>query len=180
MERTINKNLCIFLNNALWICVCVISALILPQLFHAFGIISGSGEKFGQMFLPMYLPVLILAFKTNPFAGVIAGILSPIISFSISGMPTAAMLPLITIELACFGLFAGLIKDKKWNIFAKIFTIQLLSRIVRIMITLISVYFISDSTVTANTIFSGIILSIPGFVMQLLVVPYFVNKRCFK
>ena len=133
MERTINKNLCIFLNNALWICVCVISALILPQLFHAFGIISGSGEKFGQMFLPMYLPVLILAFKTNPFAGVIAGILSPIISFSISGMPTAAMLPLITVELACFGLFAGLIKDKKRNIFAKIF-IEIICNVITVLV----------------------------------------------
>jgi hypothetical protein len=93
MEKSINK----ILKSSVWVSLSVISSVALPQIFHYFGIISGSGGSFGQMFLPMYLPVLILAFRTNALLGVIAGILSPIISFSLTAMPNMTMMPYVII-----------------------------------------------------------------------------------
>lgn len=179
MEKSINKHTHGILRYISAIGVATLCAVALPQVFHAFGVFAGMGGKFGQMFLPMYLPVLILAFKTNAVAGVIAGILSPIVSYAISGMPAPSMLPLIAIELVCFGIFAGLINKTKMNIFAKVLVVQLLSRILRIAATLILGAFISDISITATAALSGLLLALPGYILQLLVVPYFVNSRRF-
>lgn len=179
MEKSINKNTHTLLKYASAIGVTTLLAVALPQVFHAFGVFAGMGGKFGQMFMPMYLPVLILAFRTNAVAGAIAGILSPIISHAISGMPAPSMLPLIAVELVCFGLFAGLIAKTKINIFAKIFVVQILSRILRIAATLILGVFMSDVSITVTAALSGILLAVPGYILQLLAVPYFVNLRRF-
>ncbi len=177
MEKTRNRPLYKVLSNALAVAVTVICAMALPQLFHAFGVLTGLGDKVGQMFLPMYLPVLILAFKTNAITGVLAGILSPVISFSISGMPTAAMLPFIVVELACFGLLAGLLSQKKMNIYAKIFIVQLSSKLVRIAATFILGYFFTTATITATAVLHTVVLALPGYIIQLLIVPYFTNNE---
>ncbi|MBQ2815053.1 MAG: ECF transporter S component [Clostridia bacterium] len=179
MEKSINKNINLALRYLLAISVATLCAVALPQIFHAFGVFAGMGGKFGQMFLPMYLPVLILAIKTNAIVGVIAGVSSPIVSYAISGMPTASMLPLIIIELICFGFFAGLLSKTKINVFSKLLIIQVVSRVLRIAATLILSCFISDITITATAALSGIILAIPGYILQLLVVPYFVNTKHF-
>lgn len=177
MEKAFNKNIYALWKEFLLVCVTVLAAVILPQLFHAFGIITGTGEKPGQMFLPMYLPVLIFAFRSNAVSGAVAGVLSPIISFILTGMPAKAVLPFIIIELASFGFFAGLFANKKWNKFVKIFTVQFLSRIVRIAAMLISIYFISNTTLTAVAILNITVVAVPGYLLQLLIVPFFMNKR---
>lgn len=179
MEKSINKNIHSLLRYASAIGVTTLLAVALPQIFHAFGVFAGMGGKFGQMFLPMYLPVLILAFKTNAVAGVIAGVLSPIVSYAISGMPAPSMLPLVAIELVCFGLFAGLIAKTKMGIFAKVIVVQAVSRITRIAAALILGAFMSDISITATVAFGGLLLALPGYILQLLVVPYFVNSRRF-
>lgn len=177
MEKTRNKYIYILLNRTLSVIFTMICAIVFPQIFHLFGVTSGLGDKVGQMFLPMYLPVLILAFKTNAVTGMIAGILSPVISFAISGMPTISMLPFITIELACYGIFAGLFSQKKMNIFVKIFMVQLLSKIVRILAILILGCFYADIVVSATAVLSSVVLALPGYVLQLLAVPYFVKEK---
>ena len=177
MEKSLNKNTVSLLQRTLAVLITVISAIALPQLFHAFGVFAGVGGKFGQMFLPMYLPVLILALKTNVASGVIAGLISPLISYLISGMPEAVMLPVIAIELGCFGLFGGLISKKKINVFAKIIIVQVLSKIVRIIATVILSCFMDNIAISVALVFSTTLLALPGYIIQLLAVPYFVNKK---
>ena len=176
METSKNNVYTVILKKAIWITVSVIGAVILPQIFHVFGILTEQGASFGRLFLPMYLPVLILAFKAGAVAGVTAGILSPLVSFAVSGMPTATMLPYILIELVCIGLFAGLINNTTWHIFTKIVTVQMASRAVRTVATVIGAYAITGDTVTVDTLLYTLLLSVPGFILQLLVVPYFMKN----
>ena len=176
MERAKNNLTQKLLYEALSIAVAVIFAIALPQVFHDFGKIIGMDNKIGQMFLPMYLPVLVLSFKVSTVAGIIGGILSPVISFTISGMPSAATLPLIIIELACFGLFAGIIRNRTKSLFTQILFVQISSKIVRIIATIILSCFISNFTITFSIILNTTIIAIPGYNLQLLVVPYFVGK----
>ena len=44
----------------------VIAAVVLPQVFHSVGIVSGTGPALGQSFLPMHLPILIAALIAGP------------------------------------------------------------------------------------------------------------------
>ena len=177
MENIKNKNIYALLKNSLFICLTVVSAVVLPQILHTFGIAVGLNDTLGQMFLPMYLPVMILAFKTNAICGIVAGALSPIISYVLSGMPNAKILPFIIIELICFGLFAGLLSNKKLNPFVKILTVQILSKAVRIAAVLVSLYFIKSNTVTVAATLNTTLIALPGLILQFLVVPWFIKKE---
>ena len=70
-------------------------------------------------------------------------------------------------------------KKQGWNIFAKIIVVQTLSRILRIAATLILGVFMNDVSITVTAALSGILLAVPGYILQLLAVPYFVNLRRF-
>ena len=176
MQNTTNKNLYIAFRGSLSLIIAVISAIVLPQIFHTIGLATGLGGKLGQMFLPMYLPVLIFAFKSNKILGLIAGIFSPIISFSLTGMPTLELLPFITIELAAFGLFAGILAGKKINPLLKVLLVQVLSKLVRIVATLISAYFITKTALLPMAILSTVTMAIPGYLLQLIIVPFFIGR----
>ena len=177
MEKTTRKTGYVLLKQSLEIFLTIIASLALPQLFHALGTVTGQEGTFGQLFLPMYLPVLILALRTNAVLGVIAGFLSPLFSVAVSGMPSASLLPFITIELVCFGLFGGLLSNKSWHPFIKIVAVQIASRAVRIVATVIAVYAFGTPSVTAAAIFNGVLMAVPGFILQLLAVPYFMKTE---
>lgn len=180
MEKTIQKRLHTVLSQSASIGITVICAVLLPQLFHALGGITGTGNQLGQMFLPMYLPVLLFAFKTNAAAGMLVGFLSPLVSYAISGMPTASLLPFMMVELACFGLFAGWISPTKLSPFAKVFIVQLASRLVRVGVTVLFGYLVSADAVTASAVLSTVIVALPGYLLQLLIVPYWLSKGVVK
>lgn len=82
---------------ALMIALCVV----LPMAFHA--IPNG-----GTLFSPMHLPVLIAGIIAGPLYGLFCGIAGPVLSFLITGMPGAAYLPVMMIELGIYGLVTGL------------------------------------------------------------------------
>lgn len=77
----------------------------LPWVFHQFGLA-------GATYLPMQLFVFAAALACGWQAGVIVGILTPLASFAISGMPAATILPQVLVETAAYGLIAGLLRQK--------------------------------------------------------------------
>ena len=120
--------------------VAVVAAVALPQLFHALGAVSGLGTALGETFLPMHIPVLLIGLMAGPAAGLAAGVLSPLVSFAISGMPTALMLPFILTELAGYGLAAGLLAKTRMPSFAKLLIAQDSGRALRSIAVLLAVY----------------------------------------
>ncbi len=55
------------------------AALLLPVLFHLFHL--------GRLFLPMYLPLLTLAFLVRPLPAALTAIITPLLSAAATGMP---------------------------------------------------------------------------------------------
>ena len=90
--------------------VAIFSAVILPRIIHILGTATGLGTSLGEMLLPMHLPIILAGLLAGPFAAGTAGLLSPLISFAMTGMPTSAMLPFMIIELCAYGFFSGLLK----------------------------------------------------------------------
>ena len=70
--------------------IAIAAAVALPQVAHGIGAVTGMGTAVGETFLPMHLPIIIVGLLAGPYAGLIAGAASPIISFALSGMPPAA------------------------------------------------------------------------------------------
>lgn len=149
----------------------VISAIALPQLFHAVGVISGTGAALGSAFLPMHLPVLIAGLLGGPFVGLIAGVASPIISYFISGMPTAALLPFIALELAAYGLVGGLLSKVKIPVFVKLLMVQLAGRAVRALAVVSAVYGLESQSVQISSVWNMVVSGLPGIILQWALIP---------
>lgn len=83
------------------------AALLLPVLFHLLHL--------GRLLLPMFLPLLTLAFLVRPAPAAVTAALTPLLSAAVTGMPpwVPPIAPIMAIEL---GTMAGLIAlvCKRW------------------------------------------------------------------
>ena len=176
MEKTLQKTLIKLSKETLFILLTVASAVVLPQIFHVVGAWCGVGGQLGQIFLPMYLPVLIIAFYRGIVPGAVTGLLAPLVSFALTGMPQTTVLPYITVELVAMGVLAGIFSKVKLPAILRVFLAQAGAKIVRLMVFAVALY-LSKGGVLASTLFAGILMSIPGVVIQLLVVTYCIIKK---
>lgn len=81
-------------------------AVVLPIAFHSFSVIGG------RMFLPMHIPVLIAGLLLGPSSGLLVGLISPLLSFLLTGMPPPEKVITMTLELPLYGLTAGIAYKK--------------------------------------------------------------------
>lgn len=148
--------------------------VLMPQAFHIFGTAAGT------TFLPMHIPVLMAGFIVGPSWAIAVGILCPIISSLITGMPPALRLPYMVCELAIYGLTVGILyhsfKLYKNNIgiYISLTGGMLLGRIIYIgafafMVNILGIAPISQGTVL------GVIKSFPegivGIIIQFIFIP---------
>ena len=82
--------------------VFVLLDVLVPWVFHQFHLA-------GPTFLPMHIFVLIAGLVFGWRAGLIVGLLTPLASYAVSGMPVLRILPQIAVELSAYGL-DGLIR----------------------------------------------------------------------
>jgi hypothetical protein len=71
--------------------LCIALCYVLPMAFHAINL--------GSVFSPMHLPVFICGLICGGGYGLFCGIVGPIISCLLTGMPTVAGLPTMAVEL---------------------------------------------------------------------------------
>lgn len=152
----------------------VITAVALPQLLHVLGAVSEHGSAFGEMLLPMHLPIILAGLLAGSYAAGAAGLLSPLISYCLTGMPASAMLPFMMIELAVYGICSGALREKNMPCIAKVFIAQLSGRIVRAAAILIGFYGFSAAVAPA-VIISSIKTGIMGILLQLVLIPVIVR-----
>ena len=81
--------------------VCIALCYVLPLLFHG---IQGAG----QIFCPMHIPVFLCGLVCGWQFGLLCGLAGPALSSALCGMPPVSILPSMMIELAVYGLIAGI------------------------------------------------------------------------
>ncbi|GMO61484.1 MAG: hypothetical protein Ta2A_07580 [Treponemataceae bacterium] len=86
-------------------CLFLTFALIIPTITHRLGLSYLVAQ-------PMHWMILFAGLTYGAVSGMILGVSIPMVSFLISGMPMATMLPLMIPELAVYGLISGLLKKK--------------------------------------------------------------------
>ena len=85
----------------LWTMTFLVCNMVLPQLFHLI-------PQGGVIFAPLSFVILAGAYKFGWKTGLLAALLSPFINHVLTGMPTMAVLPVMTLKLAVIALVAGL------------------------------------------------------------------------
>jgi len=156
--------------------VAVFSAVALPQIVHLLGRATGLGTALGEMLLPMHLPIILAGLLMGPYVAGIAGILSPLASFALTGMPTAVMLPFMMTELAVYGICSGMLKDTKLPDISKVLIAQVSGRAVRAMAILLGFYVIGTS-VNPQIILTSVKTGLAGIILQLAVIPFIMKRQ---
>lgn len=141
--------------------------ILFPMLFHLLGLP-------GQVLLPMHVPIFLGALTLGPISGFIVGILTPILSSLLTGMPPMIpMVPIMVFELAAYGFFAGFLYEKyPKNVFIPLIAAMIIGRIVAGIATW-SVFniFNMDEINILTYISSSFVKGLPGIIMSLVLVP---------
>lgn len=146
--------------------------LALPQLFH----FAGGGQA-GSVFLPMHIPVLLGGLVLGPAFGFVLGVFAPILSFTVTGMPMAARLPFMIIELGVYGFVGGLLYQtfglhKKWiGVYVALVCAMIMGRLVYALSivlagSLFGLHGMQPQAVAAATMTGAI-----GIVIQIIIIP---------
>lgn len=84
--------------------LCTALCVVLPIAFH---IIPNAGS----VLLPMHIPVLLCGLVCGWQYGLLCGVLGPVLSSVLTGMPPAAILPSMIVELGFYGCVSGLMME---------------------------------------------------------------------
>ncbi len=153
----------------------IVAAIVLPQICHLIGHFTGTGSALGNILLPMHFPILLVGLWIGPVAGGVAGLLCPLISYALTGMPNASLLPFMVLELAIYGLCAGCLRNAPMPEFFKVVLSQLTGRLLRAMVILSAFYGFGYTAVAPSIIWTSIYTGIIGIVLQWIFIPMFVK-----
>lgn len=151
----------------------IVCAVALPQVFHWIGTVSGAGKAPGVAFSPMHLPIIAAGLLAGPYVGAIAGLLGPVAAHFLSGMPTAAQLPFMMMELFGYGLAAGLLRFVKMLAVVKVLISLVFGRVVRMAAVFVAVQFFG-SNLPVLGIWKSVPKTLPGIILQIILIPMFV------
>jgi len=143
--------------------------IVIPIAFHAIGM--------GSVFLPMYWPLAAGAFFLLPRWAVVTGILTPTLSFILTGMPPVSppILPIMIAELTILTLTISYLNKKEALGILWILVIGLLlsKSVLFIAAWLISpVIGLPPELISVSSVIHGL----PGTVIILIVVPLIVKR----
>ena len=152
--------------------VFVLLSVAVPWVFHQF-------HLGGATFLPMHIFVFIAGLLFGWRAGLAVGLLTPLASYIVSGMPVLRILPQIVVELSVYGMVAGILREKfnlrvAWSLLGAMIAGRLALCLGALLIYLMASMVYSPLGLEANPFFvvwSAIKQGWPGIVIQLALIP---------
>jgi len=110
----------------------VTAAVVLPAFAH----LAGAPVR---IILPMHWPVILAGLVYGWRGGAVAGLLSPTVSYYVSGLPLPGILPAMTAELFIYGLVTGLLRERfRFNPFVSVTLALIIGRIAFVLTVLSS------------------------------------------
>ena len=148
--------------------------LIVPSIFHSTGIP-------GNIFLPMHIPVLLAGFLLPPVLALIVGVLTPLLSSVLTGMPIFFPMAIIMMfELGVYGLTASILNRKmEVATIPSLLTSMVVGRIVAGLVVFVLVALFGVKLDPIQFVKGGIVTGFPGIIIQLVLVPslvFLINK----
>lgn len=164
------------LKKALLSALTVTVAVALPWLCHLLGGHLGLGSGLGEMLLPMHLPVMLAGMLWGPEVGLICGVASPLVSFALTNMPGPAMVPFMVVELAVYGLSAGLLTRSPLPVFPRVLLTQLAGRAVRALVLVVAIYGFGFTALPLSIVWTSISAGVVGILLQWALIPLLLRE----
>ena len=147
--------------------LCTALCVVLPIAFHAI-------PNAGQIMLPMHLPVLLCGLVCGWQPGLLCGILGPILSSAITGMPMAAILPGMVVELAVYGCVSGLMMQfvRTGRLYLDLYISLPVAMLAgRVCSGIAKALIFAPGTSFAAWATASFVTALPGIAIQLVVLP---------
>lgn len=147
--------------------VCAALCVVVPIAFHSI-------PNAGGIFLPMHIPVLLCGMMCHWPFGLACGLLGPLLSSIITGMPLAAVLPGMMVECAVYGCASGLLTqyirtgNRYADLYLSLVPAMLLGRVISGIAK--ALIFTPGLSLTAWAT-ASFVTSLPGIAIQLVLVP---------
>ena len=154
-----------------WAGLCLALGVLLPQLAHFVPLPAGANA--GSVLCPMHLPVLLAGFLAGGPWGLACGVLTPLLSSLLTGMPPVYPTGVsMACELAAYGFLAGaLYRRGGGRILPALAGAMLGGRLVMGFVnTLLYGVFGSGYTLAAF-VSSAFVTALPGILIQLILIP---------
>jgi len=142
--------------------------VVLPLAFHTI-------PNAGRIFLPMHIPVLLCGLVCGFPYGLACGIITPLLANPLTGMPPAAMLPAMTVELAAYGFISSLlmrytpVKDMFARVHVSLIGAMLIGRVFFGLVN--AVIFNAGEYSMQMWLTASFVTALPGIAIQLAVIP---------
>ncbi|MEF2782715.1 MAG: ECF transporter S component [Clostridium sp.] len=143
--------------------------LVLPFAFHSFG--PGAGA----MFLPMHIPVLLCGFVCGSGYGALIGVLTPLVSSALTGMPVFMPTGIaMCFELMTYGILSGLIV-KRLPLYPSLIITMLAGRAVSGIVNLILLSMAGKAYTLEIFLTAAFVTALLGIILQLIIIPLLVK-----
>lgn len=140
--------------------------IVLPQIFHMIG-----GPGIGSILLPMHIPVLMGAILLGPVSGLLIGLISVGVGFSL-GMPALPMAGFMLFELSTYGLIAGYLgSTRKLNVYITMFFAMFSGRLVALGLMQFVITIVGIKLPPVFGTIGIFATGIPGMILHLVVIP---------
>jgi niacin transporter len=142
--------------------------IVLPLAFHAI-------PNAGRILLPMHIPILLCGIVLGFPYGLIVGILTPLLSSFITGMPPLGILPPMLFELGTYGAISSVIMQyiKIDNLYIRIYTSLISAMILgRIIFGVLNSLIFSVGDYSMQMwVTAAFITALPGIIIQIVLIP---------
>ena len=147
--------------------VCIALCVVLPIAFHSI-------PDAGSVFLPMHIPVLICGMICGWPYGFICGLMGPLLSSALTGMPPIAILPAMMLECGTYGMVSGIMlklvhtKSTYGDLYIALVVAMLAGRVVSGIAK--ALIFMPGMAFSA-WIAASFVTALPGILIQLVFLP---------
>lgn len=147
--------------------VCVALCVVLPIAFHSI-------PDAGSVFLPMHIPVLICGMICGWPYGLLCGMMGPLLSSVLTGMPPVAYLPAMMVECGTYGMVSGLVLKflRTKNTYADLYIALVAAMLAgRVVSGIAKALIFTPGMAMSAWITASFITALPGILIQLVFLP---------
>ncbi len=125
----------------------------------------------GPTFLPLFFFVLLAGILFGWRAGILVGMLTPLMSYGLAGMPLPQVLPRIIAEATAYGLTVGLLRGYfRFGVITSLVGAIIAGRLAAFALMALTL----DLSHSTNLAWQAIKTGWPGMILQLLLLPLIV------
>lgn len=156
------------LNKSILTALCIALCVVLPMTLHAI-------PKGGVLFSPMHLPVLLCGLVCGAPFGLVCGILGPLVSSLLTGMPVFGYMPVMMIELGLYGLISGLVMQflRSGKLVVDLYAALVIAMLGgRVITGILRALIFAGGSYSWSAWATGYFVScLPGIIIQLILIP---------